>query len=82
MLGAVAPIPVRASAAEEHLNGKKIAEIKLTTESEDEKRNRIDLPCAQSADLALKGSIALQENEYKVQLTRAYVRRAIMACLE
>jgi NADPH-dependent glutamate synthase beta subunit-like oxidoreductase/CO/xanthine dehydrogenase FAD-binding subunit len=82
VLGAVAPIPVRASAAEEHLNGKKIAEIKLTIKSEDEKRNRLDLPCAQSADLALQGPIALQENEYKIQLTRAYVRRAICACLE
>jgi CO/xanthine dehydrogenase FAD-binding subunit len=81
VLGAVAPIPVRAGAAEEHLNGKKIDEIKLASISDDEEQNYIDLPCAQSADLALVGSVALQENGYKIQLTRSYVRRAILACL-
>lgn len=81
VLGAVAPIPVRAGKAEENLNGKKIEEIKLLKISEDKEYNWLDLPCAQSADLALVGSVALQENEYKIQLTRSYVRRAIFACL-
>ena len=81
VLGAVAPIPVRAGSAEENLNGKKVEEIKLLKTPGDKEHDRLDLPCAQSADLALAGSIALQENEYKIQLTRSYVRRAILACL-
>ena len=81
VLGAVAPIPVRAGTAEENLNGKKIEEIKLLKISEDKEHNWLDFPCAQSVDLALVGSVALQENEYKIQLTRSYVRRAILACL-
>jgi len=82
VLGAVAPVPLRARAAEEYLNGNEIAEIKRIPSSEGDDNNWPDLPCAHVADLAVDGAIGLQENVYKIQLTRAYVRRAILACLE
>ena len=82
VLGAVAPVPVRAGASEAYLRGRKAAEIAGDPPAGDEAFNWMDLPGAQAAALAVEGAVGLKENAYKSQLTRAYVRRAILACLE
>jgi xanthine dehydrogenase YagS FAD-binding subunit len=61
VLGGVAPIPWRASAAEEFLVGKPISKEVL----------------AETATLALKGAEPLEKNAYKVPLTKTLVRRAL-----
>lgn len=63
-LGAVAPVPVRAEAAEAVIRGEKI------TEELAEK----------AAAKAVEGALPLKENGYKVQAAKAYVKRAILAC--
>ena len=63
-LGAVAPVPVRAEAAESLIRGKKITE-ELAEEA---------------AERALEGALPLKENGYKVQVAKTYVKRAILAC--
>ena len=63
VLGAAAPVPVRAKAAEDFLKGKEIT----------------DEVAAQAAKLAVCGVLPLDKNHYKVQVTKAYVRRAILA---
>ena len=62
VLGAVAPVPFRARAAEEYLDGKKISE---------------DVAAA-AAELAVKGAILLDKNGYKAQVLRTLVKRAVL----
>jgi len=62
-LGAVAPKPIRATAAEEKLKGKTISE-----QVADE-----------VAAEAVKGAIAMSQNKYKIQITKTLVKRAILA---
>ncbi len=63
VLGAVAPIPWRAKAAEEALIGK-----------------RIDADSAsRAADAAVEGAEPLANNAYKIPLTKAIVRNALLA---
>ncbi|MBI3854378.1 MAG: FAD binding domain-containing protein [Planctomycetes bacterium] len=66
VLGAVAPIPWRAAAAEAALAGKKI-----TMES-----------ASAAAEAAVKGAAPLSQNGYKVQTSRAAVKRAILLAAE
>jgi NADPH-dependent glutamate synthase beta subunit-like oxidoreductase len=75
VLGAAAPIPLRARAAEVYLTGSTVEEALKSSKDE------LKLPCGHAAELALEDAVSLQENEYKIQITRAYVRRAIQACL-
>jgi len=63
ILGAVAPVPLRAKRAEDFLKGKVPSE---------------EVAEATGA-IAVKGSIPLAKNEYKVQITRALVRKAVLA---
>jgi len=63
VLGAAAPVPVRAKAAEDFLKGKAITEE----------------VAAQAAKLALRGVLPLDKNHYKVQVAKALVKRAILA---
>jgi NADPH-dependent glutamate synthase beta subunit-like oxidoreductase len=63
VLGAVAPIPIRAREAEGYLRGKP-----LTREV-----------AKAAAALAVEGALPLAKNGYKVQVTRALVERAILA---
>jgi CO/xanthine dehydrogenase FAD-binding subunit len=81
VLGAAAPIPLQAKAAEVYLIGKSLDQIKALPENQ-EARPVPALPGSLVASLALQGSAPLAENAYKIQITRAYVRRAILACLE
>jgi xanthine dehydrogenase YagS FAD-binding subunit len=62
VLGAVAPVPWRAAGAEEALAGKKI-----TAEV-----------ASAAAEASVKGALALSQNGYKVQTTKAAVRRAVL----
>jgi len=63
VLGAAAPVPVRAKAAEDFLKGKAISEE----------------VAVEAAKLALGGVLPLGKNHYKVQVTKALVKRAILA---
>lgn len=60
-LGAVAPAPVRAHAAEKHLLGKPITEQSA----------------AEAAELAVEGTRPLRMNGYKVQIAKALMRQAL-----
>lgn len=62
VLGGVAPVPWRATAAEQALEG-----LALTDES-----------CAQAADQALAGAEPLPGNAYKLPLAREMVRRTLL----
>jgi xanthine dehydrogenase YagS FAD-binding subunit len=64
VLGGVAPIPWRASKAEQYLVGKKLSAPDAL---------------AEAARLALDGATPLSGNAYKIPLTRALVRRALAA---
>lgn len=64
VLGAVAPIPIRAKEAESFLMGREISE-KVASEA---------------AKIALSGALPLYRNHYKVQVGKALVRKAILAC--
>jgi CO/xanthine dehydrogenase FAD-binding subunit len=61
-LGAVAPVPLRAHAAEELLKGKAITESLA----------------AEAGALALQGAEPLSKNEYKAEIARTLVKRAIL----
>ena len=76
VLGAAAPLPLRARATEDFLRGR------TPTEALAPGPDRLALPAGQAAILALRDAVPLSENNYKIQITRAYVRRAIVACLE
>ncbi len=60
-LGAVAPIPLRATAAEEHLRGRRLDAA----------------AAAEAAALAVADATPLGENRYKVPVLQALVRRAL-----
>lgn len=62
VMGAVAPIPWRASAAEAALKGKRIS----------------DETAIAAADAALTGAKPMSNNAYKVQIARTAVKRAIL----
>ena len=61
-LGAVAPMPVRATAAEEVLKGKPLDQTLAT----------------QAAEFAVAATKPLSMNAYKVEITKALVKRALL----
>jgi NADPH-dependent glutamate synthase beta subunit-like oxidoreductase/CO/xanthine dehydrogenase FAD-binding subunit len=63
VLGAVAPIPLRMRRVEDYLKGRQITEETAQA----------------AAALAVEGVVPLAKNGYKVQITNALVRRAILA---
>lgn len=63
VLGAAAPVPIRAKAAEAYLTGKALNEE----------------TAAAAAEEALKGAVPFEHNKYKVQAAKAYVKRALLA---
>ncbi len=65
-LNSVYGLPMRVTAAEQYLVGKKIDQA--TAE--------------QAADAGMKGSFALLSNRYKIQIARTLVKRAILACAQ
>jgi xanthine dehydrogenase YagS FAD-binding subunit len=62
VMGAVAPVPWRSSAAEAALAGKQVSEQVAMA----------------AADAAVTGAKPMTQNAYKVQLARTAVKRAIM----
>ncbi len=66
VLGAAAPVPLRARRAERVLEGKEPGEAEAT----------------EAAQAAVKGAVPLKNNAYKVSIFRALVKRAIMKALE
>ena len=62
VLGAVAPIPIKATKAEEFIKGKKISE-KIAKET---------------AELALDGAIKLDQNAYKIDMAKVMIERSIL----
>ena len=62
VLGAVAPIPLRIKAAEDFLKGK------LPSEEVAE----------EAGDIAVQGAIHLAKNEYKAQIIKALIKRALL----
>jgi xanthine dehydrogenase YagS FAD-binding subunit len=62
VMGAVAPVPWRAEAAETALVGKPVNEE----------------TAAAAADAALRGARPLSQNGYKVQVAKTAVKRAIL----
>ena len=65
VLRAVAPGPVRAVGAEQHLKGKKLDAAALR----------------EAAELALEGAKPLSRNGYKVEITKTLVNRALLGCI-
>lgn len=63
-LGAAAPVPIRVKAAEEYLCGREINEE----------------VAAQAAEAALEMVLPLDRNNYKVTVSKAMIKRAILAC--
>jgi NADPH-dependent glutamate synthase beta subunit-like oxidoreductase len=63
VLGAVAPEPMRARAVEEFLKGRRVDEAMA----------------AKAAGLAVEGAMPLGMNNYKMEITKALVKRAIMS---
>jgi xanthine dehydrogenase YagS FAD-binding subunit len=62
VLGAVAPAPFRVKVAEEKLIGRRITEETAT----------------EAAEAAVSGAHPLSKNAYKIQITKALVKKAIM----
>ena len=62
VLGAVAPVPIRAKEAEEFLIGKPV----------DEKT------AVEAAEIAVKNADPLSQNEYKIQIAKTLVKRSII----
>jgi xanthine dehydrogenase YagS FAD-binding subunit len=62
VLGAVAPVPIRARATEEFLKGRPI----------DEKT------AADAGRLALKDAVPLTENAYKIEIAKVLVKRSLL----
>jgi CO/xanthine dehydrogenase FAD-binding subunit len=65
ILGAVAPVPVRVSAAEEFLKDKAVTEE----------------AARQAAAIAVENVIRLSMNSYKVQIAKKLVEQSIMAAV-
>lgn len=63
VLGAVAPVPLRAKAAEDFLNGKRLDED----------------TASQAGKLALEDSLPLTQNAYKVQIAKTLVKRTLLS---
>lgn len=63
VLGAVAPVPLRATQVEDFLKGKVLT----------------DEIAEAAAAVAVKGANPLSKNKYKIQVARALVKRAILA---
>jgi len=63
VLGAVAPVPYRATGAEDALKGKAVGESVAET----------------VAAAAVKDAVPLSDNKYKVQIARILVKRAVLA---
>ncbi len=61
VIGAVAPYPWRSVAAERQIGGQKLTTALIES----------------AADAAIQGATALQQNEYKIPLTKALVRQAL-----
>ena len=61
-LGAVAPAPVRAKKAEEVIKGRPIGED----------------AAAKAAEQAVAGAMPLMMNEYKIEIAKALVKRALL----
>lgn len=66
VLGAVAPTPWRARAAEAALTGRRIDEASVRD----------------AGRAALQGAVPLRDNGYKLPLVEVAVRRAVLACVE
>ena len=64
VLGAAAPVPIRAKEAEDFLKGKTVT----------------DQIAAEAAEAAVRGVLPLGRNRYKVQVMKALVKKAILAC--
>ncbi|MBN2403471.1 MAG: FAD binding domain-containing protein [Spirochaetes bacterium] len=62
VLGAVAPVPLRMKEAEDYLKGKEISEEVAEA----------------AAAVSVKGAISVSKNWYKVQITKALVKKAIL----
>ena len=62
VLGAVAPIPFRARTAEDYLKGRPINEVTAT----------------EAGALALQGTLPLDMNEYKIEIAKTLVKRAVL----
>lgn len=62
VLGAVAPVPVRAKDAEEFLKGKAISEE----------------VAKEAAEIALRGADPLPQNGYKIQIAKTLVKRSVL----
>ena len=65
VLGAVAPVPYRATGAEEVVKGKAIDEP----------------VAEEAADAAVRDAVPLSHNRYKVRIAKTLVKRAIMSCI-
>ena len=63
VLGAVAPVPYRATGAEDALKGSTISESTATA----------------AGDAAVTGAVDLGKNKYKIQIAKTLVKRAILA---
>lgn len=64
VLAAVAPVPYRATGAEDAIKGQAITEALAET----------------AGAAAVKGTIPIDKNKYKVQIVKTLVKRAILAC--
>ena len=62
VLGAVAPIPMRAEEAEQYLAGKEVSEA----------------VAEEAAEIALSKAEPLEQNEYKVQIAKTMIKRSIL----
>ena len=62
VLGAVAPIPLRAREAEAYITGKTVTEELA----------------AEAAEIALSGALPLSRNGYKVQIAKTLVRNSLL----
>jgi NADPH-dependent glutamate synthase beta subunit-like oxidoreductase/CO/xanthine dehydrogenase FAD-binding subunit len=65
VLGAVAPVPLRIRMAEDQLKGKRVTEEIVE----------------EAAAVAIKAARPLAKNDYKIQITKALIKRAIMAAV-
>jgi len=63
VLGALAPIPIRAAKAEEFMKGKELNEE----------------VAASAAEIAIQGVLSLEKNRYKVDVAKALVKRAVLS---
>lgn len=66
VLGVVAPIPLRARESEDFLKGKEPTEK----------------VAEQASLIALKAANPLAKNKYKVQITKALVKRVVLAAMQ